>query len=210
MSPTHHAKRRTAAPRKRPAATRAAPAGIQIDIGKHLKEMRLKQGLSQRELAKRAGVTNGLVSQIEINRVSPSVGSLKKILDALSLSLADFFTLPDEPKGENYFYDKAAMPNLGTGDVTIFLVGAGVAHRAMSVLREIYPPGADTGVQMLSHAGEEGGVIVKGKIEVTVGEQVRVLGPGDAYYFESRLPHRFRNLGSVPCEIISANSPPTF
>jgi mannose-6-phosphate isomerase-like protein (cupin superfamily) len=39
---------------------------------------------------------------------------------------------------------------------------------------------------------------------------VKILGPGDAYYFESRLPHRFRNVGSVPCEIVSANSPPTF
>jgi mannose-6-phosphate isomerase-like protein (cupin superfamily) len=80
----------------------------------------------------------------------------------------------------------------------------------MSILHERYNPGADTGEEMLSHAGEEGGVVVRGAIELTVGGQKRTLGPGDAYYFESRLPHRFRNTGEEICEIISANSPPTF
>jgi mannose-6-phosphate isomerase-like protein (cupin superfamily) len=49
---------------------------------------------------------------------------------------------------------------------------------------------------MLTHDAEEGGVIIRGKLEVTVGDQVRVLGPGDAYYFDSRTPHRFRNAGA--------------
>jgi len=182
---------------------------LHIDIGKRLKECRLKQGLSQRALAKKAGVTNGLISQIEQNSISPSIASLKKILDVLSMSLADFFASEDAGNS-HFFYERRQLPDLGSGDVAIYLVGAGVRHRAMSVLHEVYPPGADTGPQMLSHAGEEGGVVMKGKIEVTVGDSVKVLGPGDAYYFESRLPHRFRNLGRVPCEIVSANSPPTF
>jgi len=182
---------------------------LHIDIGKRLKECRLKQGLSQRGLAKKAGVTNGLISQIEQNSISPSIASLKKILDVLSMSLADFFT-SEESGTVDFFYERKGLPDLGSGDVAVFLVGAGIRHRAMSVLHEVYPPGADTGPQMLSHAGEEGGVVTKGSIEITVAEQVKVLGPGDAYYFESRLPHRFRNPGSVPCEIVSANSPPTF
>src|SRR6266404_3641142 len=64
--------------------------------------------------------------------------------------------------------------------------------------------------EMLTHAGEEGGVIVKGKIELTVGGESRILGPGDAYYFKSSLPHRFRNVGRDECELVSASSPPTF
>ena len=127
----------------------------------------------------------------------------------LALSLADFFTADDEPVPD-YFYERTRLPDLGSGDVAIYLVGAGLRHRAMSILHEVYPPGADTGPQMLSHAGEEGGIVTKGKIEVTVADRMRILGPGDAYYFESRLPHRFRNVGNVACEIISANSPPTF
>jgi mannose-6-phosphate isomerase-like protein (cupin superfamily) len=63
---------------------------------------------------------------------------------------------------------------------------------------------------MLAHPGEEGGVIVTGRIELSVGGESRVLGPGDAYYFKSSLPHRFRNPGREECEIVSASSPPTF
>jgi mannose-6-phosphate isomerase-like protein (cupin superfamily) len=63
---------------------------------------------------------------------------------------------------------------------------------------------------MLSHRGEEGGIVLKGRVEITVGGNSRVLGPGEAYYFSSSLPHRFRNVGREACEIISASTPPTF
>ncbi|HUH48667.1 MAG TPA: cupin domain-containing protein, partial [Mycoplana sp.] len=52
--------------------------------------------------------------------------------------------------------------------------------------------------------------ILSGRLEVTVDDERRILGPGDAYYFESRRPHRFRCVGPVPCELISACTPPTF
>jgi mannose-6-phosphate isomerase-like protein (cupin superfamily) len=80
----------------------------------------------------------------------------------------------------------------------------------MSILKESYAPGSDTGEDMLSHEGEEGGVVLRGKLEITVGTDVKILGPGDSYYFESKLPHRFRNVGDEPCELISANSPASF
>ena len=80
----------------------------------------------------------------------------------------------------------------------------------MAILREVYQPGADTGEEMLSHEGEEGGVVIRGRVELSVGGQSRVLGPGDAFYFNSTLPHRFRNPGRDECEIISASTPPTF
>jgi mannose-6-phosphate isomerase-like protein (cupin superfamily) len=53
-------------------------------------------------------------------------------------------------------------------------------------------------------------VIIQGQVEITVGERVRVLGPGEAYYFESRTPHRFRNVGKDDAIIVSANTPPSF
>ena len=80
----------------------------------------------------------------------------------------------------------------------------------MCILREVMPPGSDTGDSMLAHDGEEGGVVIAGEVEVTVGEQVRVLKAGEGYYFESRTPHRFRNIGDVDAVIVSANTPATF
>ena len=87
---------------------------------------------------------------------------------------------------------------------------AGGAMGQMTLLHERYEPGAGTGEEMLAHKGEEGGVVVRGRIEVTVGNETRVLGPGEAYYFASNLPHRFRNPGREVCEIVSASTPPSF
>ena len=70
---------------------------MNIDVGTRLRSIRTAFGLSQRELARRAGVTNGLISLIEQNRVSPSVSSLKKVLDGVPMSLAEFFTLDLRP-----------------------------------------------------------------------------------------------------------------
>lgn len=180
-----------------------------LDVGSRLKSVRQMYGLSQRELAKRAGVTNGTISLIEQNRVSPSVSSLKKVLDGIPMSIAEFFTIDLESEPQ-VFFPRGDLADLGSGKVSFRLVAAHRPGRKMAILRELYQPGADTGAGMLSHAGEEGGVVVRGRIELSVGGQSRVLGPGDAYYFNSALPHRFRNPGREECEIISASTPPTF
>lgn len=181
---------------------------MDVNVGARLRKLRKMHGLSQRELAKRAGVTNGMISLIEQNRASPSVSSLKKVLDGFPISLADFFT--GEFSAENQvFYSADELPDMGAGDVAFRLVGYNHADRVMSILHETYPANSDTGEEMLRHNGEEGGVVVRGQIEITVGGETRVLSPGDAYYFDSRIPHRFRNTSDEACEIISANSPPT-
>src|SRR5712671_2429332 len=141
---------------------------MSLDVGAHLKAVRQMYGLSQRELAKRAGVTNGLISLIEQNRVSPSVSSLKKVLDGIPMSLADFFTM-DLQVPPQVFYPRDELTEIGTAPVELRLVAARRPQRAMSILHERYAPGADTGPDMLSHPGEEGGVVVRGQVEVTVG-----------------------------------------
>lgn len=184
-------------------------AALTLDVGAHLRAVRTLYGLSQRELAKRAGVTNGLISLIEQNRVSPSVSSLKKVLDGIPMSLAEFFTL-DLSASPQVFFQRDELTDLGDRSVSLRLVAARRPNRSMSVMHERYAPGADTGADMLRHDGEEGGVVVRGRIELTVGGETRVLNPGDAYYFTSAIPHRFRNTGTDVCEIISASTPPTF
>jgi transcriptional regulator with XRE-family HTH domain len=182
---------------------------MSIDVGSHLKAVRIMYGLSQRELAKRAGVTNGTISLIEQNRVSPSISSLKKVLDGIPMSLAEFFTL-DLHIDPQVFFGKDELTDIGDGDISYRLVAAKRPNRALAVMHERYAAGADTGDDMLSHKGEEGGIVLSGRIEMTVGGQTRILEPGDAYYFLSTVPHRFRNPGSDACEIISACTPPTF
>jgi transcriptional regulator with XRE-family HTH domain len=182
---------------------------MSIDVGARLRNVRTALGLSQRELARRAGVTNGLISLIEQNRVSPSVSSLKKVLDGIPMPLAEFFTL-DLGAAPQAFYGAEELVELGNEEVSLRLIAAQRPGRQLTLLHERYAAGAATGEEMLAHRGEEGGVIIKGRIELTVGGATRVLGPGEAYYFASQLPHRFRNVGREACEIISACTPPTF
>ena len=68
------------------------------EIGQRLRQLRLRLGLSQREVGRRAGVSNATISMIEANRVSPSVSALKQILSALGAGLADFFASSDDDR----------------------------------------------------------------------------------------------------------------
>jgi transcriptional regulator with XRE-family HTH domain len=180
-----------------------------FDLGQRLKGLREAQGFSQRELAKRAGVSNAIISLIEQNRTSPSVGLLKKVLEGLPISLADFFAGTSRLTPQ-IFFRASELVELAGGAISYRQVGRDMTGRAMQMLHERYAPGADTGPQMLHHDAEESGVIVAGHLEVTVGDRRTILGPGDAYYFDSRVPHRFRNAGEEECMVVSANSPPSF
>lgn len=182
-----------------------------MDVGARLKSIRKLKGLSQRELAKRAGVTNSTISMIEKNSVSPSVSSLKKVLGGIPMSLVEFFSV-ETPQAQppKVIYRAGELLDIGSNQVVMQLVGKDHPRRQLSFLREVYPPAADTGPDMLRHEGEEAGMVVKGRLELTVGEDVHVLNTGDSYYFESSLPHRFNNPFDDPCELLSATTPANF
>jgi transcriptional regulator with XRE-family HTH domain len=183
---------------------------LDFDVGARLRAVRRQHRLSQRELARRAGVTNGSISLIESGHVSPSVAVLKRILDGIPLPVAAFFAEEPEPAAPRHFFRAAELREIGRGGVSYREVPSALPGRQLQILAERYQPGADSGRVMLSHRGEEGGIVMSGRLEVWVGEERQILGPGDAYQFESRLPHRFRNAGTEECIVISAGTPPSF
>ena len=182
---------------------------MNVDIGGRLRFIRARHKLSQRELAKRSGVTNSTISLIESNQMNPSVGALKRILDGIPMGLAEFFALEPE-KRRKIFYRAEELTEVGKKPISYRQVGDNLFGRALQILKERYEPGSDTGRVLLVHDGEEGGVVISGRLEITVEDERRILNPGDAYYFESRRPHRFRCVGGKACEVISACTPPTF
>lgn len=189
---------------------------MDFDVGARLRELRAAAGLSQRELATRAGVPHGLIATVEQNKSSPSVASLRKILDGLTVNFVDFFSA-EPPQQDKVFFGHDELIDLTSiipgamkskkGRITFKQVGDARANN-LQILHEIYEPGADTGKAMLAHASKEGGVVISGQLEITVGQSVRVLKAGEAYLFDSQTPHRFRNVGSEPCEVVSACTPP--
>lgn len=182
---------------------------MEQEIGARLRSMRSKIGLTQRALAKRAGVPSSTVSLIEGGRTNPSVGSLKRILDAAGLSLAEFFSFELAQEAQVFFrHDE--LSEISKGSVSYRQVGSGAEGSPLQILYETYQPGSDSGRVMLSHEGHEGGLIIQGRLEVTVGDKTRVLKAGEAYMFPSITPHRFRNVGETPCIVVSACTPPSF
>ena len=179
------------------------------NIGYRLKTLRGHQGLSQRKLAALSGVSNATISLIEHGRTDPSMGMLKKILDAMGVSFAEFFSAENR-SAEKFFFAADELSEISKGPISYRQVGSDLHEKSLQILYERYQPGADTGQSMLSHNAEEGGIVLSGRLEVTVGEEVKTLTAGDAYLFNSRIPHRFRNAGSDDCVVVSACTPPTF
>lgn len=178
-------------------------------IGHRLKELRLRHGLSQRQLARQSGVANATISQIEAGKLNPTVSMLKKVLDGIPLRLSEFFS--DEPEmPDRVFFRADELTAIADGGVSYLQVGANLQDKAIQFIRECYQPGAGTGKHAITHEGEECGLILKGRLQVTVGDQTAVLRAGDAYYFRSSQPHSFINTGGEPCELISACTPPSF
>ncbi|ATI41152.1 XRE family transcriptional regulator [Pacificitalea manganoxidans] len=188
-----------------------------FDIGARLFAMRKAAQLSQRQLAERAGVPHAQISIIEQNKSSPSIATLRKILSGLNLSMGDFFegerAAPEGPffHPEDLLDLTSKLPASGVTDqqgrMAFRQIGDARRHN-LQILHEVYEKGADTGENMLDHFSTEGGYVIEGALELTVGEDMRVLHPGDSYLFDSRIPHRFRNVHDGRTVVISACTPP--
>lgn len=196
-----------AATRNGPPAAAEAAGDSSAGVGTRLRYLRDLHGLSQRELARRAGLTHATIGGIERDAISPSVGSLRKILDSFPMTLSEFFAL-DPERETQVFFGHAELMEVGGGGISLQQVGRNLKGRPLQVLLERYAPGAETAKEPYSHVGDEGGVVIQGQVEVTVGGATRVLGPGDGYLFSSRLPHKFRNVGDEEAVVVSANTPP--
>jgi len=182
-----------------------------LQVGKRLRALRTTNRLSLRALADASGVTASALSQIENGKNSPSVSTLKKILAPLGATLGEFFAQGEEISEPSVVYPAQSLVNVATGSNLTYLALPGVSSgRTIQIMDERYEEGADTGPELYSHAGEECGVCIEGRIELTVNGRSEVLEPGDAFYFPSTLPHRWRNVGKGSARMIAANTPPTF
>lgn len=189
---------------------------MDFDVGTRLREIRQQFGLSQRQLADQAGVPHGQISMIETNKSSPSVASLRKILGGFGITMSEFFE-PDITEPSQVFFKPTELrdltsqlyqgPDAMRSMLTLKQVGDAKVH-GLQILQERYEAGADTGEDMIEHEASEGGIVVSGELEVTVGDETRILKAGDAYLFNSRQPHRFRNISDRAAEVISACTPP--
>ncbi|MCY1234961.1 HTH-type transcriptional regulator PuuR [compost metagenome] len=72
----------------------------------------------------------------------------------------------------------------------------------------VWPGEASDG--QIEHQGEEVGYVLEGQLELMLGDDVYLIGPGDAFTFASQVPHGYRNVGDVVARVLWVNSPATF
>lgn len=181
----------------------------EINVGARLRVLRQTHNMSQRALARRAGVTSGTISLIEQNKVSPSVASLKRLLDSMTTSLAEFFSIDDAAQ-RRPFFTADDMVDVTLEGISYRHYGRNVLGRKLEVIRATYKPGADSGDVENRPDGQEIGLIIRGRIEVAIDGETDILGPGDGYYIEGRQRTRFRNRTKSNVEYICVCTPPGF
>jgi transcriptional regulator with XRE-family HTH domain len=180
-----------------------------LDVGARLRAVRQRAGLSQRELAKRSGVTNSTISMIEQETHSPSLASLHRILSAVPISMADFFALPSSQQNV-LFYDRDDLAVVGRGEADLRVLAAERRDKNLQMFLERYQPGAGTGDEPIAHDGETAAVVLTGTIEVTVNDVTRVLRRGGGYQLIGRQPYTLRNIGRTVAVVACACTPPMF
>ena len=208
MQPTKLATRKNIKPTKLSIARkRARSQATDLAVGARLKAVREKAGMSQRELAKRAGVTNTTVSLIELEAHAPSLASLHRILAAIPISIADFFAIPTSQQNI-LFYEARDLAVVTRGAADLRVLGSERRDKKLQLFIEHYQPGAGTGNEPLVHAGETAAIVIKGTIEVVVGGDKRIITSGGGYQLFGNQPYRLRNVGKTVAIVACACTPP--
>jgi transcriptional regulator with XRE-family HTH domain len=166
-----------------------------------LQAVRKIYGLSQRELAKRAGVTNSSVSMIEQGRVSPSLSSLEKLLKGIPMSLKDFFSI-DFNDNADCFFRSYQMFSYSDKTADYYRLARNEEDVRSQLSYEVYGPSSDTGEAMLVDQGRSSGFIVQGSLSVIISGQISTLDAGDGFVVEAGHPYRFRNLTDVKAILV--------
>jgi transcriptional regulator with XRE-family HTH domain len=173
-------------------------------VGQKVLALRLAQGLSQRELARHAGITNANLSMIEQGRVSPSVATLEKILLALDVSLPEFFSEGDDPssgiqrKGEQTYLRRAGSEYR--------ILSSSNSETFPALACQTLSPGATCVGIWSGRRHWVSGMVVEGELHLWLDGTRHQLAPGDGFQFHLKRPHQFVNDTAQPVVVMLAVS----
>jgi DNA-binding transcriptional MerR regulator/quercetin dioxygenase-like cupin family protein len=192
------------------AASRRAPRGASTrprnDLGPKLRQMRQRHGLGVVEAARRANISAGFLSAIELSRANPSVATLQRLTATYGATVLDLYDVPRRPKRLIRTSDRRVIE---TADgIRMELLSTG-AKQLQSMLFHVPPGTGSDGAY--SHAGEEFIYMMAGTLELWLDElECHTLHVGDSFWFESTQGHRWFNPGEQPALLLWINTPPTF
>jgi transcriptional regulator with XRE-family HTH domain len=181
--------------------------GKPVKIGENLRRLRMSNSLTQEELASRADLTKGYISQLENDTTSPTIGTLKDLLDVLGVSLSEFFAQTPELQ---VVYGQEDRVIAGDEDgLRVELLVPGAQNRTMDPALVTLQPGMAMDEQPI-HEGEEFGFVLSGRVDLTLDGNTYTVRKDECFHFPSDRRHQIRNPGKTPARILWVVSPPTF
>jgi len=186
---------------------RVSPAGDGSAgaIGAHLRQLRGRRKLSLAQVAQAVGISVGFLSALERSQMSGSVGTLRKLARFYKTNILDFFDA-----------NGASSRQVRPAERKVLEAGAGVRMELLAWGNAVMEPhlfrvAPDAGSgDPYTHEGEEFIYVLRGELEIALGEKQYRLKPGDSFYFESATPHRWKNPGRKETWVLWVNTPPTF
>ncbi len=181
-------------------------------LGEAVRQARKGRGLSLQTVAEGVGISTGLLSQIERGISSPSIRNLRAICEVIGIPFLSLFAESDGTSREDgIIVREARRRTVDFGDKGMVKSFLTVHDQGdLQVMEIVLDPGGSSGEESYAHEGEECGVVLRGKLELWVDDDRFVLGQGDAFHFESRRPHRFRNLCNEQSRVMWVTTPPVW
>lgn len=179
-----------------------------MEIGKKIKGLRLKMGLTQEELAERSEVTKGFISQLERDLTSPSVSTLSDIVEALGSNLTEFF---NEPEKEKVVFDEEdAFINYSeeTKSEIKWVVPNAQKNMMEPILLTLDQEGESR--RYLPFEGEEFGYLLKGKIKLFLNDEEYIIKKGNFFYTKANFTRRVLNIAKGKSVLLWISTPPNF
>jgi transcriptional regulator with XRE-family HTH domain len=180
-----------------------------VDVGERLREIRQQRRATLRTVADRSGLSESFLSQVERGRSNASIGSLRRIAEALGVTVADLF----EPKGppSPRVLRRGDRPALNFGVLGRKLLLTPRPLQALEVFVGELDVGGSTGVEPYSHGdSEELFVVLNGSVQLELGGELHELETGDSILYRSSVPHRITNVGDHLAEAMWVITPPSY
>ena len=168
------------------------------DLGRRIRQARKAQGLSLKDIADRTGLSIGFVSQVERRLTTPSMASLRGLAKALGLQVAELFHQAStaSPNEADHIVRRNQRRVLDLESIGMHMeIVTPREVKGVQAFAAYLRPGGISGQKFDSHHGQECGIIIDGQLELWLGSEKHLLNAGDAFSFNSRTPHRYRNPG---------------
>jgi transcriptional regulator with XRE-family HTH domain len=179
---------------------------MSIDIGEKLKDLRIKNGLTQEELADRAELSKGFISQLERNLTSPSISTLEDLLQCLGVCISEFFADDTDDQivftEEDYF----SKSDSELGNMVEWVIPNAQKNMMEPVIMCLEKGGAS--FQDNPHEGEEFGYVLSGEISLNIGLKKYDVKAGESFYFTPDKPHFI--VSEKGARILWISTPPSF